>query len=186
MSCPTSACSRLLVAEILSVRQWTSVLKLAAFWQMDDLAGIIIEKLSQSNSNREDWMALLDMSIQHDISESRALAIQKLWALIADGEGTELVLLARRYHVPGWLECGLQALVQREEFFSDEDERQLGWRTIFRLCRLREKWQDRRRRGYRIIDKQTIRQEFLDEFAVMGGAEEENEDDLGLSYAHQV
>ena len=54
-----------------------------------------------------------------------------------DGEGTEMVLLARRYQVPGWLERGLQALVQCEEFF-DADEKQLGRRTVFRLCRLRE------------------------------------------------
>ena len=172
--------SRLLVAENLSVRQWTSVLKLAAFWQMDDLAGIVVEKLSQSNSNREDWMALLDMSIQHDILESRALAIRKLWALIANGEGTEMVLLARRYQVPDWLERGLQALVQREEFFSDEDERQLGWRTIFRLCCLREQWQDHNRHrrpsiGWNWNLDEEIRQEFFDEFKIIGGEGKENE-----------
>ena len=174
MSSSTSVRSQLLVAENLSVRQWISVLKLAAFWQMDDLAGIVVEKLSQSEANHEDWMALLDMSVQQDILVSRALAIRKLSALIANGEGTEMVLLARKYQVSGWLERGLQALVQREEFFSEADEKQLGWRTIFRLCRLREKLYYRRR-GSRNIDKEMVRQEFLDEFEVIGGEGKENE-----------
>jgi hypothetical protein len=92
--------------------------------------------------------------------------------MISSAEGTEKVILARRYQVSKWLSDGLRALVERHAFFSDADEKELGWETIFKLCRLREEYRsysNRKRPTYMWAHdiQQATKQEFRDELKAM-------------------
>ena len=131
--------SRLLIAETFSVPQLTSVLRLSALWQMDELTNNVLNDLAQSSADQCDWMGLLDLSEEHQHPGARRLAIQKL-TLIFDEllPGVEQVRLARKYRVERWLRTGLLSLVNRSQFFSDADEQVLGWKTVIKLCHLRE------------------------------------------------
>jgi hypothetical protein len=84
-------------------------------------------------------MGLLDLSEEHQHPGARRLAIQKLTPIFDEVlPGVEQVRLARKYRVKQWLRTGLLSLVNRSEFFSDADEQVLGWKTVIKLCHLRE------------------------------------------------
>lgn len=172
--------TRILVPENLSVRQWTSVLNLAVFWDMNDLSRNIVNNLFQMNLNAsdslEDWMVLLDICIRHHIPEARTLAMLRLSSMVSSAGGSEKVVLARRYRMSTWLNDGLRTLVERTEFFSDAEQKHLGWETIFKLCRLREKYRTSSNRPGKLYKRpawtcnieQAMKQEFRDEFEDMG------------------
>jgi hypothetical protein len=127
----------ILVAEYLSVPQWTSILKLSALWQMDRLAELVLEELSDASASRDEWITLLDFSIEHQYPKARELAIDKITSTFA-GQAIEQVVMARKYGVQKWLRDGFKQLLERNQFFSDTDEEVLGWNIVFKLCRLRE------------------------------------------------
>ena len=104
---------------------------------MDELAKIVLEKLSCAVASRPDWIALLDLSEDHHHPEARRLAIQNISPTF-DKVGLEQVVMARKYRVRPWLRKGLQLLVDQDQFFSDGVEEILGLKTVFKLCRLRE------------------------------------------------
>jgi hypothetical protein len=127
-----------MVEETLSPREWTSVLELAAMWGMDRLRGIAMEKMrGLTVFEPEEWMKVLDMADMQGLSDARALAIVRLSSLGITG-GVAKVQLARKYGVKQWLKEGLQELVQREAFFSDEEEDLLEWKTVSKLYRVRD------------------------------------------------
>jgi hypothetical protein len=124
--------------EILSLAEWTSVLKLAAMWQMERLQKIVIERMRLLTVDEPDgWTRLLDLSVQHLLSAARALAIERLSQFYSIKEVAK-VQLARKYHVVKWLKEGYEELVRREAFFSNEEEELLGSKTIIKLCRVRD------------------------------------------------
>jgi len=117
---------------------------------MEKLSKRVLEKMSASSRNIEDWTALLDMlSINHPLSEARTLAIQKISSISGSLGGTQMVLLGRKYHVRNWVRDGIRQLVNRGSF-SEEDEVKLGSQTVLRLYRIRE---DRHREEVRQLRK---------------------------------
>jgi hypothetical protein len=129
-----------MVEETLSLAEWTSVLKLAAMWRMDRLSNIVVgrmEALDVDHVDRDQWMKLLDLSDIHELSDARALAIERLSSLRFASSAAK-VQLARKYGVEHWLREGLQELVQQTAIFSDEDEELLGWKTVIKLYRVRD------------------------------------------------
>jgi hypothetical protein len=129
-----------MVEEILSPTEWTSVLKLAAMWRMDRLRGIAVERMKVLTVNDPgEWMEVLDWSDMHQFSDCRELAIERLSRpqALSNIKGVARVQLARKYRVERWLKEGLQDLAQRGDFFSDEEEELLGWKTVIKLYRVR-------------------------------------------------
>jgi hypothetical protein len=104
---------------------------------MDGLRKIVLEKLSNTDASRDDWITLLDLSMERRYPEARRLAIEKITPTFG-GIGIEQVVMARKYGVKQWLRNGLRQLTERDQFLSDADEEILGWNTVFKLCRLRE------------------------------------------------
>jgi hypothetical protein len=129
---------RAMVEELLSLAEWTSVLKLAAMWQMEGLLGIAVRRMRSLEVHElEGWMKVLDLSITPELSSARALAIERLPSS-REINGVEMVLLARKYRVEKWLMEGYRQLIHREPFFSDEEAGLLGDKTVIKLCRLRD------------------------------------------------
>jgi len=155
---------RLQSTEIFTVSQWTSILRLSALWQMDYLKQSAIQALPRLNGSRWEWTALLDLSVERGLSEARKIAIPMLTPMLSCP--FDMIAMARKYQVKSWLQTGLQALVQRQDLLSEAYEESLGWRTIVKLCRLRE---DALRRGhYGYYSRLTIEGEFQDELKELG------------------
>jgi hypothetical protein len=133
-------CRRLLREEELSVSQGISVLKLSALWQMDGLTEMLVEKLANVKGQRQAWIGLLQLATVHQLHDARALAIQKISTTFSR-RGTDKVVLARRFGVKQWLEEGLLEMVQQSDPFSDEAVEIVGWKTVMKLYRLRERAQ---------------------------------------------
>jgi hypothetical protein len=118
-----------------------SILKLSALWQMDGLTELVLDELSDTSASRDDWINLLDLSIENEYPKVGELAIEKItstfWSTFS-GQSIELVALARKYGVKKWLRQGLRQLLERDQFFSDADEEVLGSKIVLKLCRLRE------------------------------------------------
>jgi hypothetical protein len=93
--------------------------------------------LTRNEFEKNEWTKVLELSNTHELSEARALAIARLSSLGITG-GVAKVQLARKYGVKQWLKEGLQELVQREAFFSDEEEDLLEWKTVSKLYRVRD------------------------------------------------
>jgi hypothetical protein len=125
----------------LSLAEWTSVLKLSAMWQMDRLRKIVVEKMSKLTVTvtAEEWVAVLDMSVLHQLSDARALAIERL-SRPGNIAGVDKILLARKHKIESWLWDGYQEVVIRDQCFSDEEEDRLGWKTVSKLYRVRDRY----------------------------------------------
>jgi hypothetical protein len=139
-----------MVDETLSVTEWTSVLKLAAMWQMERLLDASVERmraLEVHEQELEEWMKVLDLSATLELSAARALAIERL-SSSREIEGVEMVLLARKYHVEEWLREGYEGLIHRDAFLSDEEGEILGCKTVTKLCRLRDGYSKSRIQHY--------------------------------------
>ena len=119
---------------------------------MEKLTRWALEKMSASDSQIEDWTALLDvMSIDHQLSETRPLAIQKITSKFSTQlDGMEKIALGRKYQVKDWLQAGIQQLVEQKEAFSPTDEAKLGPEMLIKLYRIRE---DRYREEIRVLRK---------------------------------
>ena len=100
---------------------------------MDALADIAFQKMSASRAKREEWVAVLDVCF---LPRARSLAIQRITCFL---KGVDKILMGRKYKVKTWLLGGLCDMVTRSASFSDEEEDQLGFKTITKLYRLREK-----------------------------------------------
>ena len=120
-------------------------------WQMDNLTDMVVQKLSNIKGPRLAWIDLLELASVHQLPGARALAIQKISSTF-NGRGTDKVALARHYGVKEWLEEGLRELIQRKDGFTDEDDEALGWKTVSKLYRIRERlhFEDR---GHRHLDQ---------------------------------
>ena len=108
---------------------------------MNGLAASVLKSLSRASGSDLDWTLLLDWSMERlgerfPESEARRLAIRGIG--ISKFTETSQVVMGRKYRVKEWLKRGLQGLVDRDQFFSQEEENLLGWRTLFKLCFLRE------------------------------------------------
>jgi hypothetical protein len=118
-------------------------------WQMDNLKKSVLEALPGLPGSREDWTDLLDLSLEHQLPEVRTMAIQKMTTTFPSSPNafdSDLIGIARKYKVRSWFKTGLRGLVQRTDLLSDADAEILGWRTVLKLCRIRE---DDFRRLYR-------------------------------------
>jgi hypothetical protein len=130
-------------------------------WQMDNLKKHALEALPRLPGSREDWLALLDLSIERQLPEVRTMAIQKITATFPYTlDAFELIAMARKYQVGSWFKTGLQRLAERTNLLTDADAEILGWSTILKLCRLR----DRFRPYHQTI---TVESEFQDELKGM-------------------
>jgi hypothetical protein len=108
-------------------------------WQMDSLKKSVLAALTVLPGSREDWTAVLDLSVEHQLPEVRSTAIQKITTTFPSRPNAlDLVAIARKYKVRSWFNTGLQQLVERSELLSEAEAEFLGWKTAFRLCRLRE------------------------------------------------
>ena len=109
-------------------------------WQMDNLTDMVVQKLSDLKGRRQVWIDLLELASVHQFPGARALAIQKI-SFTFNGRGTDKVTLGRQYGVKEWLKEGLRELIQRKDAygFTDEDEEALGWKTVSKLYRIRER-----------------------------------------------
>ena len=104
---------------------------------MDRLRGVVINRMSTLiEPEAQEWIATLSVSTQHQISEGRKLAIDRLSRRGAITSATK-ISLAREFNVEGWLKEGCQELVYREAVFSDEEEEAIGPKTACKLYRLR-------------------------------------------------
>ena len=136
-----------LVDEVLSVSQWASVLKLSAHWRMNRVMRIALNALSCVDRARcEEWLAVLSASDtdRDRLREARTLAIQRISATIRSSSAVRGVRLGRRHKIKEWFRNGLEKLVQRGTYFSDEEEEELGLKTTCKLYRIRE---DHRRKS---------------------------------------
>jgi hypothetical protein len=105
---------------------------------MEKLSRRVLDKMTASGKNIEDWTALLDMlSINHPLSEARTLAIQQISSMSRSLSGTQKVLLGRKYQVRKWVHDGVRQLVGQASFSAD-DEAKLGSQTLLQLYRIRE------------------------------------------------
>jgi hypothetical protein len=162
----------MLVEDTLSLTEWTSVLKLSAIWQMDRVREIAVERMTRITAGLTEWMAVLDLSIAHQLLEVRELAMRRLSTCAETG--VSRILLARKYQVDAWMREGCQQLVERRECFSDEEEEELGWKTVSKLYRIRDKrFTDSQHRTYNLggqshLVKANIEQEFEAELMGMG------------------
>jgi hypothetical protein len=104
-------------------------------WQMDGVADPVVQRMWDVNAWRRDWIDLLRLSTDHQLSSARALAIQK----ISFKGSIDKVVMARKYGVQKWLEEGLQELLRRESPPTDEEDELLGWKTIAKLYRIRDR-----------------------------------------------
>jgi hypothetical protein len=134
---------------------------------MNGLAKSVLDSLWDASGSRADWIVLLDLSMERvgqSFPEARArkLAINRI-TFTRDME-TYQVVMGRKYRVKEWLKRGLQGLVDRDQFFSHEDEKLLGWRTLFKLCILRE-----HRLKPRYGSKPSVDSEFADELKEIDG-----------------
>ena len=163
---------RLLLVQKLSVPQGISVLKLSAMWQMDNLTDMVVQQLSNLKGRRGAWIDLLDLASVHQLPGARVLAIQKI-ASTFNGRGTDKVVLGRQHGVKEWLEGGLRELVQREDSFTDEDDEALGWKTVSKLYRIRERIHFEERGHHLHVDEgrvvYDVKKEFEKELNEMDG-----------------
>jgi len=163
--------SRVRAVEDLSVLQWMSVLKMARFFEMDDFAETAFTRMSTLETSRENWLAILDMTIERiNFPDARSLGIQNLSSMLNDD--VEKVSLARRYQVQQWFRSGLQGLVERNDYFTVKEEETLGLSMISKLYRCRE---DRYRQllglNYGWSLEASIEREFGDELRGMSDSE---------------
>jgi len=114
---------------------------------MDGLTKATLATLSASNTSRDDWLALLDLSFHHHLPESRALAIRNLTSMFA-GMVSKKIILAQKYQVKHWLRDGLQELVQRKQPLSDDEGEVLGFKTVLKLYRARDSYNAQSRLYY--------------------------------------
>jgi len=135
--------SRPLSIETFTLSQWTSVLRLSALWQMEDLKKSAAQALPTLSGSREEWTTLLDLSVHHQLPEVRKTAIQKLTPILQTAyfqNPFEMIATAKTYQVRSWFLIGLQGLVQRRELLSEADTKKLGWNTVLKVCRIRDKF----------------------------------------------
>ena len=157
----------MLVEETLTLGQWTSVLKLVTMWQMDRLHGIAIRKIKEIEAEKAEWLDVLDVSALHGLSDVQQLAIQRLSSNSTFKE-VEKILIARKYKVASWLEEGYQELVERVECFSDEEDSNLGFKTVSKLYRLRDRClRSNLRCSAPKVDIDAIRRGFMEELTAM-------------------
>jgi hypothetical protein len=128
--------------EVLSTKEWASVLKLTAMWQMDGLTEVVLRKISSHTSHRREiWSELLEASAQYHLPKVRAAAIRELSKTFTGyAQDAEQVFLAKKYQVKWWLQAGLSKLVRRPEMLSDDDAEILGWKTFGKINRAREQY----------------------------------------------
>jgi hypothetical protein len=107
-------------------------------WQMDNLTEMVTGELSELQARREAWMDLLELANVHQLSDAHSLAMEKITSTF-NGRGIDKVVLGRQCGMKQWLEDGLRELVQREDGFTDEDDEALGWKTVSKLYRVRER-----------------------------------------------
>ena len=130
--------SRPLLGFNLSVPQGILVLKLSAMWQMDNLTSSVIEEMTDLQARRESWIDLLELANVHQLPDARKLAVEKITKTF-NGRGTDKVVLGRQCRMKKWLEEGLRELVDRKDGFTDEDDETLGWKTVSKVYRIRER-----------------------------------------------
>ena len=131
-----------LVDERLSVSQWASVLNLSASWCMGRVTAIALREMYEiGTSNCKEWEAVLEVSNKHKpvLLDAWILAIQKISTIIRPS-ALEGIRLGRQYRVTSFFQDGLQKLVQRNQYFTDEEEDGLGRRTTSKLYRIREEY----------------------------------------------
>ena len=129
------------------------------------------------HTNCEEWIAVLDASdTDRDmLHQARALAIHRISATLRPSSE---VRLGKHYKIKEWFRNGLQSLVQRGTYFSDEEEEELGFKTTCKLYRMREDYRrssmnsgNKKSRGnwatQRVMDN--IERVFQDELEKMEG-----------------
>ena len=114
--------------------------------------------MSTSSAEREEWVAVLNIC---HLPKARSLAIKEITHFLT---GVDKILMGRKYKVKKWLVGGLCDMVTRSASFSDEEEDQLGFKTITKLYRIREK---RLKEGSRYPYTKEIRAMFMDEVKEM-------------------
>jgi hypothetical protein len=135
---------------------------------MDDLKKSAAQALPRLDGSPEEWTTLLDLSVEPQLPEVRKTAIQKLTPTVICQNALDVIAMARKYQVNSWLKAGLQVLVNQSEFLSEAYEDSLGWRTIIKLCRLREDSARRQYRSYNYYSSSlTMESEFQDELKDM-------------------
>ena len=107
---------------------------------MENIKTAVLAAFPGLSGSREDWTALLDLSDEHQLPEARTIAIKKITAIFQlTPNFFDLIAMARKYGVKSWFRTGVQGFVQRPELLSEADAEKLGWRTVLKLFRLREK-----------------------------------------------
>ena len=124
--------------EVMSRPEWTSVLKLAMLWEMENIRKLAIKQILSLPASSKDWIEMLKMSTSPRVTEIREKAIQSMD--LEKLESVERILLAKECGVYEWLLRGYRELVQRTETISQQDEEQLGREATLKLFRLRDEY----------------------------------------------
>src|ERR1700722_18175511 len=122
--------------EVMSRPEWTSVLKLAMLWEMENIRKLAIKQILSFPASSKDWIEMLKMSTSPRVTEIRENAIYHLQNL----GSVERILLARECRVSEWLLRGYRELVERTETISQQDEERLGREATLQLLRLRDQY----------------------------------------------
>jgi len=131
--------TEVLVEERLTVFQWASVLDLSASWCMRRVAAIALKEMSEiGTTDCRQWEAVLDVCNKHRpmLPEARIMAIRRISS--TNPFPVAGVRMGRRYKVASLFRDNLQKLVQRNSYFTDEEEDGLGFKTTSKLYRIRE------------------------------------------------
>lgn len=88
---------------------------------------------------RQEWISTLKLSTMWGFSDIRERAKQEL-SKKELGMGTvEKIECARRFEIKEWLLEGFNELLQRADPITDEEAEHLGWKTVAKVARLRER-----------------------------------------------
>ncbi|KAG6819859.1 hypothetical protein H0H93_007945 [Arthromyces matolae] len=91
---------------------------------------------SQPTLSKDEWIAVLGLADLWQMHKIRLHCIKMLTPI--GMPGVELVVLAKKYHVPQWLRSGYHDLVNQHKTPSLADAKRLGWPSAIKVFQVRE------------------------------------------------
>jgi hypothetical protein len=137
---PFNTCSRHVHQNLISLAEWTSVLKLSHFFGMEALQSLATSKIMGLPETREEWFSILEFSASISnlpIPEIREAAVRAISGL-CQLPPIEKIVLARQNGIKEWLIEGYVSLVSGDRLPEDIEDR-LGAEATYQLLRMRDR-----------------------------------------------
>jgi hypothetical protein len=87
--------------------------------------------------SEEEWLSVLDLSIQWGLKYIRTSAIKNLFKRLRDSP-LQLITYGEQYDINDWVFIGVEILVLREEPLGEEEVATLGIAEVLKLASIRE------------------------------------------------